>query len=81
MQDMMGLGLFSVATGSLMFDKCAEYNGISDVVSLIAWILLPLLTIFHLFAEQNVTALAVILVVLSLFVVSFYAAFMRDRIS
>ena len=81
MQDVMGLGLFSVATGSFMFEKCWEHNGISDAISLVAWIVLPLVTICYLLEEKKSTDLTATLVVSNLFIVSFYVAFLRTRFS
>lgn len=80
MQDVIGLGLFSFVTGSLAFERCSEHNNFSDVVSLFAWIVLPLATICFLLAEHARTDLTTTLVVLNLFVVSFYASFLRHRL-
>lgn len=79
MQDVVGLGLFSFATGSFLFEKCVEHDHLSDVVSLLVWILLPLVTIYFLVIEHDRTNFTTALLVSNLFVISFYISFLRSK--
>lgn len=79
MQDVVGLGLFSFATGAFLFEKCVEHDHLSDVVSLLVWIFLPLVTIYFLLTEHERTNFTTALLVSNLFVISFYASFLRSK--
>ena len=79
MQDVLGLGLFSFATGTFLFEKCVEHDHLSDVVSLLVWILLPVVTIYFLLVEHKRSDFTTALLVSNLFVISFYASFLRSK--
>lgn len=80
MQEMMGLGLFSAASGSVMFEKCLENSTIADTISLAAWIIIPLATIFYLLLCKESKELSTILIISNIFIISFYVKFINSKL-
>tara|TARA_B100000787_G_scaffold169805_2_gene162331 strand:- start:1464 stop:1709 length:246 start_codon:yes stop_codon:yes gene_type:complete len=79
MEEMMGLGLFSAASGAAMFEKCLENRTLSEIVAFIAWLALPLAIIVHLIFCQESKEISTLILISSVFIISFYLKFVVSR--
>jgi hypothetical protein len=79
MENAIGLGIFSVASGSMAFDRCTSDNRISDIVAVVAWVILPFVAIAHVLLDVKSADVKIAILVANAFVIAFYSRFLRKK--